>query len=81
MPSKRIEAPGKGKNVSTEEAARWLGVSEDSFERLAKSSGWLTPVRIGRRLLWDSLDVAVLAHVVGRTGEGKTVPGTEKLDS
>ncbi len=68
MPSKRIEAPGKGKNVSTEEAARWLGLSEDTFEKLARQSGWLTPLRIGRRVLWDSLDVAVLAHVLTRQG-------------
>lgn len=69
MPSIRIEAPSTGKNVSTERAAEWLGVSEDTFKRIVPQFPWVKPLLVGRKVLWDVVDVALLGHVLSRLGE------------
>lgn len=67
MGSRSIDGPGKGRHVSTETAADWLAVSEDTFEGIAASHPWLRPVRIGRKVLWHWLDIVALAQVMAGT--------------
>jgi hypothetical protein len=72
MPPRTIDGPGEGRLVTTEEAARWLSVHEDTLEALAAKEDWLHPVKIGRKKLWRWLDIVALAVVIeGRAGAKK----------
>ena len=60
--------------VDAKEAARWIGVSEDLFEKLAAAEDWMRPTYFGtgrRRLKkWAWMDVVCLAHILGRRVPG-----------
>jgi hypothetical protein len=71
VPPRTIDGPGGGKFLSGEKAAEWLGVSEDTLERLAENCAvggvvWMRPKKAGRKTLWDWEDVYVLAHLLGK---------------
>lgn len=88
-----MDGPGEGSPppayVSTEEAARWLGLSVQSFRRLVgldppKKRGvqplpgvqdWVRPVRVGGSLLWHWLAVVYLQHVLQTMPPGE--PGED----
>jgi hypothetical protein len=66
MGTRPVDGPGRGKYVSTDTAAEWLGISDHTFEALADQFDWLTPVKIGRRTVWNWFDVVCVAHILDR---------------
>lgn len=77
MVSRTIEGPGDGLYVSGETAARWLGISEDTFHRLVEQQdSWFQPRRIGRSVLYHWMDVVALSRMIcgAKTVEGKPSP-------
>lgn len=69
MVSLAIEGPGGGaKFVTAEEAAAFLRVHEDTFERsILPRYPWVRGRKVGgRKVLYVALDVAVLAYLIER---------------
>jgi hypothetical protein len=64
MAMRPVDGPGKGKYVSTDVAAEWLGISDHTFENLTEQFDWLRPIKIGRRTVWDWFDVVVVGHIL-----------------
>ncbi len=76
MPTLSLEAPGRdGESwVTTEVAARWLGVSDSTFLRLIgrKKGGttlpgvseWMRPHPHSAKELWDVADVILVRHIL-----------------
>jgi hypothetical protein len=62
--SRTIEGPGDGLYVSAETAARWLGVSEDTFRRLVEQQDWLHARHIGRVSLYHWMDIVALSRII-----------------
>ena len=65
----QIDAP-RQQFLSTREAARWIGISEDLFTKLARLETWMRPVYFGegkRRLKrWARMDVVCFAWIYQR---------------
>lgn len=74
MAPRTIDGPGRGANVTTEVAARYLGVSVTTFRRLVGLEqsditlpgvrDWIRPVRVGKGIRWNWLSIVYLAHVM-----------------
>jgi hypothetical protein len=64
-----IEGPGQGhKFVTPEEAAAFLRIGEDTFERrILKAYPWVKARKIGRKTLYLALDVAVVGYLIERS--------------
>lgn len=64
MANRSIEIPWASDNITTRQAARYLGVESQTFERLAEQEAdWLRPVYFGRTKRWAAMDVIAFAHV------------------
>jgi hypothetical protein len=68
MAPQHLEGP-KGKFVSLERAAKWLDISESTFRRLLEEHRWIRPVKMRSSVRYDSLDIAVLGHLLTRLPE------------
>lgn len=86
MVSRNIDGPGREDEafVTSEEAARFLRVSKDAFLRMVgKKKGtplpgvpsWIRSYDHGHETLWDSLDVAVIKHILTHR-HNSPAPGT-----
>lgn len=64
MGERTISVPGDGRFCTAAEAGKYLGCSEDTFERLVAAETWIREIRIGRKVMYDPLDVFVLAHLL-----------------
>ncbi len=77
MGQQTIETPGDGPFCTTETAAKWLSVHEDTFDALVAEEAWMNPVRIRRKKMWRTLDVALLAYLISRRAESSANDGGE----
>lgn len=90
MVSRRIDGPGKGTYVTTEEAARFLGLSVAAFRRLVGLDesdlalpgvrDWVRPVTVGRSLRWHWLSITYLAHVLAQQAGNTATPAAAATD-
>jgi hypothetical protein len=61
--ARQVVGPGEGKFVTTAEAAVWLHLAENTFKAiLAEELPWLQPARTDRLVLWDWLDIVLVAR-------------------
>lgn len=76
MAARTIDVPGDGaKNVTTQQACEWLGVSRKLFDEIAEAeSDWLRPTRVGRRVLWDAVDIFAVGRMLERRSEADPAP-------
>jgi hypothetical protein len=53
--------------ISSAEAGKILGVSDDFFEGLAAKEDWIRPIMLSRKVKrWDKKDVLCLAHIIAK---------------
>jgi hypothetical protein len=58
--------------LTTEQAARVLGVSKDLFEKVAAAEDWCKPVYMARKAKrWLQKDILCLAHVLARRASAR----------
>lgn len=67
MKSDSIAYPPRG--LSREEAARYVGVSPTTFDRLIAEYRMPRPKRIGKRVIWDRLKLDDAFSDLGEDGE------------
>lgn len=72
MPARTVEAPGTGQFLTTDEACAWLGISESTLDAISEQEEWFRPTRVGRKVLWQWLDVFVMGHIMARRKETST---------
>jgi hypothetical protein len=61
---RQIDGPPGGEFLTTGEAAGWIGIGKELFERLAADElAWMRPVMFGSKRTWNWKDVLVFAHL------------------
>lgn len=56
--TERVDSTGyPPRGLSREEAARYVGVSASTFDKLIEDGRMPKPLRVGKRVIWDRLKV------------------------
>jgi hypothetical protein len=59
-----IDGPRGGEFLTTAQAARYVGLNAQQFEKLIALEDWIRPVYFGRRKkTWRWMDVVCFAHI------------------
>jgi excisionase family DNA binding protein len=67
------------RGLSREEAARYVGVSASTFDKLIADGRMPKPFRIGKRIIWDRLKIEAAFTDLGEEEEGTVIDRALRL--